>query len=306
MRIITAGAGYTDIDAYGGIIAYAELLRRQGQEALAVTTAPLNESIPPIVREWPVELATEYAPKPDDTYTLIDVSEPDFFEGFVDIGRVEGVIDHHPGKEAFWQEKIGSKARIEHVGAACTQVYEEWKVAGLQDEMSETSARLLMCGILDNTLNFGAKITNNRDHMAYRALSRCANLPENWPSVYFRNCQKTILADLATSIKNDTKTPALVTGQLKPVIGQLALWDGAAIATQSEATFKDVLKGMGELWFMNLISIGEGRNYFVTDSLVMQQWLHKVLGVDFDGNIAVADRMWLRKEIFKADIEHAG
>lgn len=306
MRIITAGAGYTDIDAYGGIIAYAELLRRQGQEALAVTTAPLNESIPPIVREWPVEMLTKYTPSTDDTYTLIDVSEPDFFEAFVDTGRVEGVIDHHPGKEAFWQERIGSKSRIEHVGAACTQVYEEWKAAGLEDEMSETSARLLMCGILDNTLNFGAKITNNRDHMAYRALSRLASLPEEWPSIYFRNCQKTILANLATSIKNDTKTPTLVTGRLKPVIGQLALWDGAAIATQSEATFKDVLKGMGELWFMNLISIGEGRNYFVTDSPIMQRWLHEVLGVDFDGNIAVADRMWLRKEIFKADIEYAG
>ena len=101
MRIITAGASYTDIDVYGGITAYAELLQKQGQEALAVTTAPLNESIPPIVRQWKVELATEHMPNPEDTYTLIDVSEPDFFEKFVVLERIDEIIDHHPGQEAF-------------------------------------------------------------------------------------------------------------------------------------------------------------------------------------------------------------
>ena len=304
MRIITAGASYTDIDVYGGITAYAELLRKQGQEALAVTTAPLNESIPPIVREWPVELATEYTSNADDTYTLIDVSEPDFFETFVVMDRVDAIIDHHPGQEVFWHERIGDKARIEHVGAACTQVYEEWVAAGLIGEISQTSARLLMCGILDNTLNFGAKITNERDHAAYQALRQYADLPDDWPSVYFRDCQKTILADLVTAIKNDTKNPKLVTDALQPAIGQLALWDGAAIAERFGPTFKQVLGDMNELWCMNLISIGEGRSYFITDNTVMQDWLHKVLGVTFDGNIAAADRMWLRKEIFKADIEY--
>ncbi len=56
MRIVTSGSRYLDIDAYAGIIAYAELLQRQGQSAQAASAAPWNESIPAKVRAWISEL----------------------------------------------------------------------------------------------------------------------------------------------------------------------------------------------------------------------------------------------------------
>jgi len=101
MKIITAGPKYSDIDVYGGITAYAELLRKQGFEAQAVTTAKLNDSISPIIRVWKVDLAREYTPQPNDTYTLIDVSEPGYFEKFVDLDRVDEIIDHLRGLRIF-------------------------------------------------------------------------------------------------------------------------------------------------------------------------------------------------------------
>jgi hypothetical protein len=57
---------------------------------------------------------------------------------------------------------------------------------------------------------------------------------------------------------------------------------------------------------MNLISIKDGCSYFVTDEPAVQQWLANLLGVKFDGNVAAANRMWLRKEILKADIIAVG
>jgi inorganic pyrophosphatase/exopolyphosphatase len=63
-------------------------------------------------------------------------------------------------------------------------------------EMGQASARLLMCGILDNTLNFGAKITTERDRRAYQELSKIADLPEDWPAQYFAACQAGIVHDL--------------------------------------------------------------------------------------------------------------
>lgn len=54
---------------------------------------------------------------------------------------------------------------------------------------------------------------------------------------------------------------------------------------------------------MNLISISEKRSYFVTDDPEMKAWLSSLLDVHFEGNVAKADRMWLRKEIAKADIQ---
>jgi Exopolyphosphatase-related proteins len=303
MRIITAGSSYSDIDVYGGITAYAELLRKQGFEAQAVTTAKLNDSIPPLVRTWKVDLAHEYSPQPSDTYTLIDISEPKYFEKFVDLDRVDEIIDHHPGFEDFWRDRIGSHAFIEAVGAACTQVTEKWQQAGLIDQISETSARLLMCGILDNTLNFGADITTRRDHDAYEVLKRYANLPEDWPAQYFQDCQQVILKDLASSLENDTKTPTFRTYPHPTAAGQLALWDAAAIAKESEGILKQVISGVEPHWFMNAISINEKKSYFVTDVPEMQQWLSDLLNITFIGNVAEADRMWLRKEILRVDID---
>lgn len=305
MRIITAGPKYSDIDVYGGITAYAELLRKQGFEAQAVTTAKLNDSISPLVRAWKVDLAREYTPQPEDTYTLIDVSEPGYFEKFVDMERIDEIIDHHPGFEDFWKQRIGDRALIEPVGAACTQVAEKWEQAGLIDQISETSARMLMCGILDNTLNFGADITTERDYKVYVVLKQYANLPEDWPAQYFRDCQQIIMQDLAASLKNDTKTPTLRTYPHPTAVGQLALWDAAAIAKESDATFKQVISTIEPHWFMNAISISEKKSYFITDVPEMKQWLSNLLNVTFTGNIAEADRMWLRKEIFKADIDKA-
>jgi inorganic pyrophosphatase/exopolyphosphatase len=303
MRIITAGASYFDIDVYGGVTAYAELLRKQGIDAQAVTTAVLNDSISPLVRAWKVSLAREYVPQPDDTYTLIDISEAKYFEKFVDVDRIDEIIDHHPGLEDFWQERIGERALIERVGAACTQVFEKWEQAGLASQISETSARLLMCGILDNTLNFGADITTERDRKAYAALKERANLPEDWPAQYFRDCQQVIMQDLASSLTNDTKTPHFRTYPHPTAVGQLALWDAGDIAERSEEIFKHVISAREDHWFMNAISISEKKSYFVTDVPEMKIWLSDVLGITFNGNIAEANRMWLRKEILRADID---
>lgn len=304
MRIITAGATYSDIDVYGGITAYAELLRKQGIAAQAVTTAQLNDSIPPLVRAWKVDLAQTYTPNLDDTYTLIDVSEPEYFEKFVDLKRIDEIIDHHPGMEEFWRQKIGDRACIERVGAACTQVTEKWEQSGVLAQISETSARLLLCGILDNTLNFGADITTDRDHKAYAALQQYAHVPEGWPAQYFRACQEVILKDLAGSLQHDTKTPTLRTYPHPTAVGQFAMWDADAVAKESEAIFKQVISARAPHWFMNAISIAEKKSYFVTDVPELQKWLHEVTGVTFTGNIAEADRMWLRKEILQADIDH--
>jgi inorganic pyrophosphatase/exopolyphosphatase len=305
MRIITSGSRYLDIDAYAGIVAYAELLNQLGLHAEAVSTAPFNESIPEIVRTWQTPLKTEYIPNPSDTYTLIDVSEPEFFESFVDHACIDEIIDHHPDFLEYWQERIGDNALIEHVGAACTQVYEQWEQAGLAEHISETSARLLMCGILDNTLNFGADITTDRDKHAYTELSKYADLPDDWPAQYFSACQASIMDDVANALANDTKTINFKSFPRPLAVGQLAIWDAHDATQHSFSTFKSAITASKPDWFLNIISMHDNKSYLVTDVPEVQAWLQDTLGVQFGGNIAAADRPWLRKEIIKADIVRA-
>lgn len=302
MKLITSGARYLDIDAYACAIAYAELLELQGEKALAFSTAPLNESISPTVRSWNGPLHRDYNPSENDTFVLVDVSEPDHIDTAVNLERVVEVIDHHLGYEKYWQDRIGDELHIEFIGAACTLVYERWVVSGLLDKMSILSARLLVCGILDNTLNFGAKVTTPRDITAYNQLLLQADLPENWTAQYFSECQETIFRDVTSAIQNDTKTVSFRSFEQPISFGQLVVWDAKQILSDYQSQIKATLSAMGPYWFLNLVSVSEQKSYFITENDEIQTWLNNLLGLEFVGSVATADRLWLRKEVIKQDI----
>lgn len=303
MKVVTSGSRYIDIDAYAGCVAYAELLRLQGHDAKAVCVAPWNESICASVREWNAPIETSYTPSKDDSFILIDVSDPEQFEEFVDVNRVMEIIDHHPGLEAFWEQRIGKDAHIEFIGAACTQVYEQWKLAGLFDKMSLVSARLLIAGILDNTLSFGAKVTTNRDKQAYEALLQKADLHDNWTEQYFTECQDAIFADIGSATTNDSKILTFISLPGTIGVGQLVVWNTDEVLEHHKAVIEQALSKINPKWFLNLVSIGDGKSYFVSEDTEVKAWLSRLLGVSFNGSVAQADRLWLRKEIMKADIE---
>jgi len=298
MRIVTSGSQFLDIDAYGGCIAYAELLQKQGLAAQAVSSAPLNESVTLEIRGWDASLLTSYEASPDDRFTLIDVSDPEFFDPIVDLEHVERIIDHHPGFETQWA-KLGDKSIIEYIGAACTLVYEQWRDAGKLDQMSEASARLLVTGILDNTLDFKAGVTTDRDHAAYDDLIGRANLPyEDWPAEYFSQCQQGIEADLTTALRNDTKTMP-PDRYLPRAFGQLVIWSAQDLLAKRRPEIAQALGAISDDWVLNIISIEEGKSYFAADNPATQAKFGELMELDVSSGTAVADRLWLRKEILK-------
>lgn len=300
MLVITAGARYIDIDAYACIVAYAELLNLLGKNAVGATTAPLNESITKRLRELPVPSVHDYKTGQADTFIMVDLSDPSQFDTIVDVGRVVEVFDHHAGFEDFWSERIGAGSHIEFIGAAATLIYEQWEKAGKLLEMSRVSAELLAAAIQDNTLHFLAGVTTDRDRTAYAFLASHAHLDEQWVAEYFSDCQASTLVDVPTSLRNDTKYFRWPNLAPELTMGQLVLWDAHEVAASGIETFVKTLATPGKAWLVNLVSISEKRSYFVTDSSEVKAWLHALIGVGFDGDIAVADRLWLRKEVLKA------
>lgn len=301
MKIVTGGRSYIDIDVYGGIVAYAELVRAQGQQAEAVATPPLNASVPTVVQEWQPRLSRNYEAQAGDEFVVIDVSNPEHFETFVKVERVVAVLDHHVGFEEFWQKRLGAAAQIEFIGAACTLVYEAWQKAGLLDKLSQTSAKLLACGILDNTVNFGAEVTTDRDRRAYDDLRQRGGLAEDWPKRYFEACEAGIRHDAVAAVRNDSKLIVYATSAVPIFAGQIAVWDGPAVLGDWHERWTAEFGPAYKDWFINVISIGERRSYFLAESEAVRRWLTKLLGVTFDGAVGAADRVWLRKEILKKD-----
>ncbi len=304
MKLVTLGNKYLDIDAYACAVAYAELLNLQGDDAIAYSAAPLNASINDTIRSWNVPLVTSYSLTDKDSFVIVDASEPDILEEAVDLDKVVEVIDHHLGFEDYWQQRIGNKAHIEFIGAACTLIYERWKQSGRIDQMSRLSARLLVCGILDNTLNFGASVTTDRDIEAYKQLLPVADLSPNWPEQYFSECQEGIFQDIATAIKNDTKTMDF-RSFAKPIgFGQMAVWDGQEILHKHFNQLIATMSTTGPTWLINLISLEEGKSHFITENTDLQSWLEELLDIKFDGSVATAPRLWLRKEVVKQDLDN--
>jgi inorganic pyrophosphatase/exopolyphosphatase len=297
--VVTSGSQFLDIDAYGSCLAAAELLQLQGKAAQAVSTAPLNDSITPTIRSWQAPLTTKYQPNEEDTFILVDVSDPAFFDPIVDLERVVGVIDHHTGFEQRWADLPAGATTIEFIGAACTLVYEQWQRAGQADQLSQLNARLLMSGILDNTLNFKAQVTTERDRQAYAALSRPADLPDSWPAEYFEACQHTIEQDVAGALANDTKLlgPELA---LPVGFGQLVVWDAQRILAEHQPDIVAALQRISPDWAINIVSISEGHSYLMAASEQGRDRLASLLNLTFSNGLAKADRLWLRKEIIKA------
>ena len=299
MIVVTSGARYIDIDAYACCVAYAELLNLMGRPAIAASSAVWNESITKSIRALHAPFTTDYTPQPDNEFVLMDLSDPAHFDDFVTLDRVIEVHDHHPGFEQYWADALGEGGNIEFIGAAATLVYEQWVKAGRQNEMSKVSAELLAAAILDNTLNFGAGVTTERDHDAYTFLAAHAGLNDAWVAQYFTECQESILADLSEALRNDTKFLQFEGLNEKLCLGQMVVWNAKDVIASQLGTLSDVLGGMQPTWMANVVSISEGRSYFVTDNQNVKAWAENLLGVTFDGSVAAADRLWLRKEIMK-------
>lgn len=297
MKVVTSGSAYLDIDAFAGCIGYAELLNIEGEEAVTASSAPLNESITTRLRG----LGSVATNAQSNEFVVIDVSDPSFFDPITRSGEVVEVIDHHPGFEQFWQEKLGDRAQIEEVGAACTQVAERWRSASKLGLMKPQTAELLAAGILDNTLNFTAQITNERDRVAYKLLQQIGELPEDFAARYFSDVQLAMEADLKTAIINDAKQLKDVS-KLPEYMGQLVVWDANTIISQRLDDVRVAMDSLTTDWGMNVVSISEANSYFLGSTKEAEAKLASLLGVEFRDGISNPHPIMLRKEILKAAI----
>jgi len=296
MKIVTSGNKYIDIDAYAGIIAYADLLNLKGIQAKAVSTAKLNESITESLLNLNVYLS-EYEPSDDDEFIIIDVSNKDYFDKIVDDGRIIQVIDHHTGFEEYWKNLLNEKSRIEFIGSVATIIVEDYEKENLLPSMSKEIAILLMSAILDNTLNFKAKVTNERDLVAYRKLSKIVGNIDNYEEKYFLECQKNIETNLVNSLENDTKIEKICE-ILPQAFSQLTLWNKKFIFENIDIIYK-TLNRISKEWMLNLISLEDRKSYIIANNECVKKKLERLFNNTFTNDILQLDNVWLRKEIIK-------
>ena len=297
MKIITSGASYLDIDAYACCIAYAELLNLQGIPARAASSAQPNASVCATVLGWGAGVQG-HVPAAKDEFVLVDVSDYHHFDPMVVVDQVVEVIDHHPGHERYWADKLGAAADIRPIGAAATQVFQRWQTAGLSPQISQQSAALLATAILDNTLNFTGQMTTAADIEAYAELAAQAKLSADWPHQYFLECQTSIETDLTGALAADLKHMK-AESNLPQVFAQMTVWDAETLLQKHHPAITRWMAEQGEDAVLNLISIRDRKSCLVAHSTVSQQKLNNLLTLEWQAGIAVSEPSILRKELLK-------
>ena len=297
---VTAGQKWVDIDAYACIVAYTELLKLEGKDAEAVNPGVLNASIPDYLAELGV---CRPAPtEPECGVVLVDISDPNFVASFVTPDKVIEIYDHHLGHETYWRERVGSDSHIEFIGACATLIWEEFIKRNLDQRISLNSATLLAAAIVSNTLNFKAFVTNERDHKAFQELVKHADLPPDFIASYFRSCETTLLSDIASALKNDTKIRDFANFGVPLVIGQCELWESGKFIRENKQAIENALS-MVPHWILTAPSISEGLNHLYATNQEMKDWFTKAVQVKWDGDFGTTSRLYMRKEIVPALIK---
>ena len=202
---ITAGNKYMDIDAYASCLAYAKLLNSMGAKAIAVNTSnSINKSVPKSFFNMDYKFSN--INKDYKKFIVLDVCNPTMISQEVLDGNIIEVVDHHPYYEYidYWKNR-NTNLILDEIGSVCTIIYEKIKQSNKIDILDTDLCKLLIAGILDNTLNLNAAITSERDINAVNELIDIGKIDKTFINKYFIECQESYKTNIIKSIEDDLK-----------------------------------------------------------------------------------------------------
>jgi inorganic pyrophosphatase/exopolyphosphatase len=296
--IITTGKVFADIDALACGIAYKELLEKLGKKSEFAITGPLNNTVTKSIKSWNLDYKNKLG-SGDTNFVIVDASNKNILPEFVKLNKIIEIYDHRFGYQDFWKDKK-IKVRIDEVGACATLIWEEYKRYNLETGISKVSANLLYTAIFSNTLNFNASVATTRDQEAFQELKKYVSLPSDWVDIYYKESEEQTKDNPELAIRNDTKVVDFPEKNIKITIGQIELWNSYEFINDNKEVIKKTLLDFGNSeWFMTAPSISEGKNYIYTESQNIKDNLGKLIDANFEKDLGVTKKLWLRKEILK-------
>jgi len=298
---VTADGSYSDIDIYACSVAYAELLRFEGKDAVAVVNTRFTESIPDYIARLDVEFIDQN--KVDmskaEKIVILDRSDVDGLKKHIDITKIIELYDHHTLYEKFWKKQLGKDSHIEHVGSCATLIWEEIKRRGFAKNISKSAIILLYSAIISNTLDLKAGVTTKRDIAASKETKTLAKVDQSFSQKYFNSVTENIKRSPLESLIKDTKITKMDDYEI--AIGQLELWDTKGVVQTLQKFKNTYLPGFDKLpWFITIASISSGSNTLICRFPELRKKLAAVLGIEWiDSDVVEIPKLLLRKEIIK-------
>ena len=156
-----------DVDGVGCMYAYAELLRKDGEDADYYFEGKLKKEAEIILELFNIKLNDKMDVSSDDDIIMVDNNELNFLPTCIQKEKIIEIIDHHT--RCKWIDEMPNiKCQIEFIGAAATIVAERYKKKEIIP--SREAAILMYYGIISNTMNLKIKMTTDRDREMARWL----------------------------------------------------------------------------------------------------------------------------------------
>jgi len=288
-----------DLDGYACSFAYAELLRKKGQEAIGIAAGQIQREIQFLNKEFDFEQLPSNSEiiKSADSIVLVDASSLKGLPMEIEVKKVVEVIDHRntpKTNELFPNAKI----QIEKVGAAATLVGERFKQEGMK--ISNKAAILLYCAIVSNTLNFNVDFVSAKDRTIFNWLKEKVNIPNNLVHRMFEyksqfdseSFEKTIIGDFK-EIEIENKLVGIAQLEIIGLEKTLDRWEKQLFEILEKLQRE---KGL-DFIFLTSVDLEKGINIFATHHNAIKDLLEKFLDVSFKDNFAKKKGFLLRKQI---------
>ena len=294
--IITTTYEGPDLDGYSCAVAYAELLRAQGQKAQAAIFGELQLEVQWLLSEFGIGRIGPISPIGLITIALLDTSDLEGLPKCFAPEQVVEIIDHRKltQLEAF----PNTKSQVELVGAAATLVAERFKETGV--EPSRESAILLYGGILSNTQNFTHPQVSHRDRNMAAWLKDISQAPNDLAKRMFIAKSDLSGTRLAQALDGDSKV--LVIQGKRVATMQLEIYNPDRLIAERREEIESILSTFvktegADYGYLNMKNLENETSFILCGNEATRLLFTSLSGMMWDGHLGYSTERTLRKQI---------
>ena len=288
-----------DLDGVSSAYAYSEYLNKIEIESDYYIKGTPKKEVGIVCDLFDINLAGCQEISKEQEVVLVDTNNLEEVP-YIKPEQIVEIIDHH-SKNKSSDECKNAKIHIERLGAVATLIAEKFKSDNVK--ISRESAILLYYGIISNSINLKASITDQRDiDMTGWLEEQCNEITKEKIAEIFTLKSKVEDSELRKEMEAEV---VIDYAGKKLTVAQLEIANMEEFLNQKEEKVVEVLnqikqeKGLDYI-FINCIDILNGFNIILTIDHDTIEFLERKLGYSFENNRCKFDRVLQRKDITKA------
>lgn len=288
-----------DLDGVSSMYAYSEYLNKIGIESDYYIEGTPKKEVGIVCDLFDIKLEGCTGISKENDVVIVDTNNLEEVP-FVEPEQIVEIIDHHSKNKSSEQYK-NAKIHIERLGAVATLIAEKFKEDNIS--LSRESAILLYYGIISNSINLKASITNEKDiNMASWLEEQCGEITKEKIEEIFTLKSKIEDSELRKEMEAEV---VIDYAGKKLTVAQLEIANIEEFLSVKEDKVVEILNQVKQeksldYIFINCVDILNGFNIILTIDDTTIEFLENKLGYSFEKNRCKFDKILQRKDITKA------